>query len=142
MTSVKFYNCNYIPAAKLTYSVIAARFKGRWIFVRHNERSTWEISGGHIEEGESADEAAARELKEETGADVFTIVCVGVYSVEREGNTGFGKLYFAEVRSLIPVPDTSEIAEIMFADNLPEKLTYPDIQPLLFSKVRRYLQER
>ena len=34
---------------------------------------TWEIPGGHIEPGESPEEAARRELFEETGAAEFTI---------------------------------------------------------------------
>ena len=44
----------YIPDSKLTYSVISARFESKWIFVRHQKRSTWEIAGGHIEKGETS----------------------------------------------------------------------------------------
>ncbi len=68
MTEVKFFDPLFVPDSKLTYSVISARFKGKWIFVRHQKRSTWEIAGGHIEEGETSFEAAGRELMEETGA--------------------------------------------------------------------------
>ena len=67
MTEVKFYDPEFVPAGHLAYSVITARFEGKWIFVRHRERTTWEIPGGHIEEGESSDVAASRELMEETG---------------------------------------------------------------------------
>jgi NUDIX domain. len=66
MTEVKFYDPEFVPAGHLAYSVITARFEGKWIFVRHRERTTWEIPGGHIEEGESSDVAASRELMEET----------------------------------------------------------------------------
>ena len=68
MTEVKFYDPLFDPGTKLTYSVISAIFDGKWIFVRHQDRITWEIAGGHIEEGETSDDAAGRELKEETGA--------------------------------------------------------------------------
>ena len=38
----------------------------RWLMVKHIERG-WELPGGNIAETESADEAALRELREETG---------------------------------------------------------------------------
>jgi 8-oxo-dGTP diphosphatase len=135
MTKVNVYDPSYYPDAPLTYSVITARFKGQWILVRHHKRTTWEIPGGHIEPGETADEAASRELMEETGAIGFEIECVATYSVKKNGETGYGRLYKAEVTRIGPVPDTSEIAEIRLMDSLPENLTHPDIQPLLFKRI-------
>jgi 8-oxo-dGTP diphosphatase len=140
MTIVRFYDPDFVPAGRLTYSVISARFIGNWIFVRHCDRSTWEIAGGHIENGESPDEAAFRELKEETGAREFDLECVATYSVEQDGIKGFGRLFFAEVKLLGEVPDVSEIAEIMLSGQLPQNLTYPYIQPLLFGKIIDYLE--
>jgi 8-oxo-dGTP diphosphatase len=142
MTIVNFYDPLFEQEEKLTYSVISARFEGKWILVRHTDRDTWEIPGGHIEPGESPGEAAARELMEETGAKEFNIECVAGYSVEKGGKTGYGKLYFAEVVSLGEIPDKSEIAGICLLDNLPGNLTYPDIQPFLFNKVLEYLKEK
>ncbi len=142
MTKVKFYNISYVPGENLTYSVIVARYLGKWIYVRHSDRQTWEIAGGHIEPGESADFAAERELMEETGATKFKIECVATYSVEKEGRMDFGRLYFADVTLLGPIPDISEIAEILLLDSLPCDLTYPDIQPHLFNSVMEYLGKR
>jgi 8-oxo-dGTP diphosphatase len=141
MIHVNFYDEGFIPEGRLTYSVIAAIYKGKWLVVRHNQRTTWEIPGGHIEEGESSDEAASRELVEETGAVEFSIQCVASYSVEKDGKTGYGRLYKAEVRSIGKIPDISEIAEVKTVDILPDNLTYPDIQPLLLERVKVYLKE-
>jgi 8-oxo-dGTP diphosphatase len=124
----------------MTYSVISAKFKNSWIFVRHQKRTTWEIAGGHIEEGETSFEAAERELMEETGAVKFYLHFIATYSVTNNGETGWGRLYMAEVFEIGPIPDVSEIAEIILSDHLPESLTYPDIQPHLFNKTIEFLK--
>jgi 8-oxo-dGTP diphosphatase len=140
MTEINFYDPLFVPCSKLTYSVISARYKDSWIFVRHQKRSTWEISGGHIEKGESSFEAAGRELMEETGALKFNLVCIATYSVTKDNETGWGRLYLAEVLEIGPIPDTSEIGEIILMDHLPENLTHPDIQPHLFDKTVEFLK--
>lgn len=141
MTEVKFYDPFFEPDAILTYSVVSAKFKNKWLFVRHHKRSTFEIAGGHIEKGETSFEAAGRELMEESGAIRFTLVCIATYSVKKDGRTGWGRLYYSEVFELGPIPDISEIAEVTFSDHLPENNTHPDIQPYLFKKTLEYLQK-
>jgi 8-oxo-dGTP diphosphatase len=140
MTNVVFYDPSFVPDRELTYSVISAEYEGRWIFVRHQNRSTWEIAGGHIEEWESSFEAAGRELMEETGSVKFKLECIATYSVTKDGETGWGRLYLANVSELGPIPDISEIAEISLSDHLPANLTHPDIQPHLFNRTIEFLK--
>lgn len=140
MTEVEFYDPLFEPDADLTYSVISAKFEGSWIFVRHHDRTTWEIAGGHIEKGETSFEAAGRELMEETGAVKFDLECIATYSVKMDEVTGYGRLYIAKVFELGPIPDVSEIAEIVLMDHLPENLTHPDIQPHLFARTLDYMR--
>ncbi len=78
---------------------------------------------------------------EETGAILFSISCIATYSVTKDGATGWGRLYFADITQLGPVPDTSEIAEVIFDDHLPEANTHPDVQPHLFRKILEYLEK-
>lgn len=141
MTEVKFYDPLYEPSAVLTYSVISARYKDEWLFVRHHLRTTFEIAGGHIEKGETSHEAACRELMEETGAIQFRIECIATYSVNKDGVTGWGRLYLARVTELGPIPDISEIAEVISAGQLPVENTHPDIQPHLFKKAIDFLKK-
>ncbi len=137
MIKVDFYSCtDNIPDEKIKFAVIAARYGDKWVFSRHKMRTTWEIPGGHIEDGESADEAARRELAEETGALDADVSFVTVYGVEKDGETSYGKLYFARVNTLENLQSDSEIGEIQLFDTLPAELTYPAIQPKLFEFAR------
>lgn len=131
--SVEFYG--FDSGIFLKYSVIAARYGCKWVFCRHKSRDTLEIPGGHIEQGEAALEAARRELYEETGAVDFDIFPVCVYCYNASGG-----LFYADIRRFEPLPE-SEIAEIVFADELPQNLTYPQIQPFLFEKVKEFLKK-
>ena len=140
MIKVDFFDPDFLPVSKLIYSVITARYLDKWVFVRHHKRNTFEIPGGHIEKNETPFEAAKRELMEETGAIKFSLVCVCTYSVIIDGMTQFGKLYYAEISEIGPIPDISEIDEIAFLDTLPVPVTHPEIQPLLFNKVIDYLK--
>jgi 8-oxo-dGTP diphosphatase len=140
VTEVKFYDPSYIPEIRFTYSVIAARYGDNWIYVRHHKRATWEIPGGHIEMDETADEAAGRELMEETGALDFKLECVATYSVLKNRKIGFGRLYLADISKVGPIPDISEIAEVKMLDSLPENLTHPDIQPHLYQRILEHLK--
>ena len=120
--------------SRLVYAVIAARYKGQWIFCRHRARDTWEIPGGHIEPGETPEAAARRELWEETGGRASALTLVAYYKVEDSG-----ALFYADVDALEPLPAGSEMAEVTLGDLLPDDLTYPDIQPALFRRVQGWL---
>ena len=131
MKTVRLYPLSESTEKPVKYAVIAARYQDKWIFCRHKDRMTWEIPGGHREPGEAPEDCARRELREETGALEADIVPVCYYSF-----SDLGMLYFAEVHTLGPIPESSEIAEISLLDDLPAELTYPHIQPHLFRRVR------
>ena len=113
------YALGEVADDRLTYVVIAARYQDHWVFCRHKDRDTWELPGGHIVPGETPQQAAERELWEETGAVEFTLTPVCAYSITR-----FGMVYFAEITKLEPLPK-HEIAEICLVDVPPQNLTYP-----------------
>ena len=94
------------------FVVIVTQYQDKWVWVKHRERDTWEIPGGHIEKGESADEAASRELIEETGAIKFTIKPFCDYSVIAGNKSGISRLYFAIIDEIGPLPE-SEIGTIV-----------------------------
>jgi len=134
--TVHFYE--EAPAgARQKYAVIIAKHEGKLLWCRHKDRDTWEVPGGHIEPGETAIEAAARELQEETGATDFTIAPVCWYRLHFN-NGGLGSISLlcaAEVHAMGELH--SEIAEIRTFEGVPTDLTYPDIQPYLLAEAIR-----
>lgn len=138
VTEVRFYE--EIDDAQLKFAVILARSGGKWVYCRHRDRTTLEIPGGHREPGETIEAAAERELREETGAEAFSIRPVCAYAVMRDDQPGesCGMLFAAEIDSFEQELH-SEIAEIFLLDAPPESnWTYPEIQPkLLEEAVRR-----
>lgn len=125
-----------IDESSLKYVVMGAQYRGEWIFVRHVDRKTWEMPAGHIEHGESADQAAVRELYEEAGVTRSNMVHICDYSVTKNGNTEYGRLYGVTVEEL-DLKLEHEIEEIQFTRNLPQSLTYPEVQTLLFQRAKK-----
>ena len=121
-----------VPEEQMVYAVCVARSCGRYVFCRHHSRTTWECPGGHVEPGETALQAARRELYEETGGIVENLEAVCIYRVDRDGLPGaYGLLCRAEISSFGVLPAGSEIAQARAFDELPDNWTYPDIVPWL-----------
>ena len=135
---IKFYKPESFR--RYLYVIIVSRHMDKWVFCRQKDRDTWEIPGGHIEPGEAADDAAERELIEETGAVKYSIRLVSDVAVKHDENDEFrfSRLYYAEIEELGPLPGY-EIEEVKLTDTIPEKLTYSEIQPVLFEKVKAEL---
>ncbi|MFP4487961.1 MAG: NUDIX domain-containing protein [Bacteroidales bacterium] len=135
---LEFHSPGYMPACGLTFVIIGARYKGRWVFVRNRKRNSYELPAGHIDPDEEADVAAARELGEETGADKFDIQCIATYTVSSDDSFRAGRLYYAVIAALGQERDEDEIGEVIFADSLPSELSFPFVQGELFAYLERY----
>lgn len=134
-----------VPDHFFKYAILVARYQGQFVFVRHRERQTWELPAGHREPGETIQLTAERELREETGAADFDLQPVFVFRVPDYDAHGAridvlaSLVCIAEIRTLGPLDPAFEVAEILLASDLPEPLTYPEIQPVLFRRVRDWL---
>ena len=140
MIEVKFYE--NVDDSLLKFAVIIAKTNGKWVFCKHRERDTYEVPGGHREDGEEILETARRELKEETGAVEFDIKPICVYSVKGKTRVHenlidetFGMLYIADIVSFEELH--SEIEKILITDELVDNWTYPLIQPKLIEEAHK-----
>ena len=138
--TVKFYD--QVEDSLLKFAVIIAVSEDKFVFCKHKERDTYEIPGGHREQGEDILVTAKRELNEETGATDFTIAPVCAYSVtgknrvSKNGEETYGMLYVAKVEHFEKELH-SEMERVCFFDDIPSALTYPLIQPKLVEEARR-----
>ncbi|MEK4630161.1 MAG: NUDIX domain-containing protein [Solibacillus sp.] len=137
---VQFYDIGSVNEEDLKFVVISAIYKDQWIYVRYKDRKSWEIPGGHREPGELIIETAKRELFEETGCEKVDLVPICDYSMDDSVSMIFGRLYFSKVKEMGRLP-ISEIDEVKLFDNLPNNLTYLEIQPKLFEKTLTFLED-
>lgn len=121
---------------EIKYAVILAKYNGKYVFVKHRERDTLELPGGHREPGENIAQTAARELYEETGAAKYSLQQICPYKINN-----YGMLFFAEITELGKLPQ-SEIERVVLLDEPPRDLsewTYPDVHPKLLQKIESEL---
>ena len=137
---VQFYES--VEDKLLKFAVIISKADGKWVFCKHKERNTYEVPGGHREDGEAILETAKRELYEETGAVKYELKPVCVYSVtgknrvNQTGEESYGMLYFAEIYEF-EKDLHSEMERVELFEELPEEWTYPLIQPLPIKEYER-----
>ena len=92
------------------------------LLIKHHLFDKWVQPGGHIEDDETPEETALREVKEETGLDITFVTGFRVkdeHNLAREGrpNTIKQTVYFlAEYKNQRFVPQESEISKIVLLD--------------------------
>ena len=102
------------PLSAVHFAVMIAKYDGSFLFVYNRLRACWELPGGLVDKGETAQAAAERELFEETGQRTLSSRFLGLleYITEaREGNL-LGALFCCDVEVLKPFTPNEEIAEL------------------------------
>ncbi|ASI36128.1 MULTISPECIES: RNA deprotection pyrophosphohydrolase [Exiguobacterium] len=100
---------------------VIAVYEGKWLLTHHKQRG-YEFPGGKVEPGETAEEAARREVMEETGGSIASLAYIGQYRVEGRGDTIIKNIYFAEIESLVPHLAVDETDGAFLLDDLPQRL--------------------
>ena len=79
---------------------VICKYNDKWLLTDHQRRG-YEFPGGKVEEGESPEQAAKREVLEETGGNVSTIHYLGQYRVTGRDKIIVKNIYFAEINELL-----------------------------------------
>ena len=135
MFEVKLFDIGVCDEKEYTRVVCVCKYKDKYLFSFNKKRNGWEIPGGHIEDGETWEEAAKREMYEETGATKVKITPVCVYKIST-----YGLLCYCEILELGQLPDEYEMNQIMLLDTLPDNLTYPDSFKVYFNTVKEKMK--
>jgi len=100
---------------------IAAIDNGKVLLVRHTYMRGWYLPGGGLKAGETLEQAARRELREETGLRASNIALVGAFTNMQGGQTDHVLLFLATPEGEAS-PSSPEIAECRWfaLDALPE----------------------
>jgi 8-oxo-dGTP diphosphatase len=130
MLEVKIFDLGYCKNEELTRVVCVSKYKDKYVFSYNKKRNGWEIPGGHIEEGETWEEAAKREMYEETGATKIELEPINIYKI-----TSYVLLCYCKILKMEELPKEFEMEKIMFSKTLPKDLTYPDSYKIFFETV-------
>ena len=126
-------DCGYVAFQdpKLA-AVVLVTVDGKLVMVRRGVEPAvgrWAFPSGYVDQGEAVEDAAVREVKEETGLDVLISAFVGLYS--RSGSPVVLAVYSADVvgGSLRPGGDARDAA-LFSPDELPT-LPFPHDEQII-----------
>ncbi|WP_338472006.1 nucleoside triphosphatase YtkD [Niallia sp. XMNu-256] len=86
---------------EVEHVLVICRFYDQWLLTKHKERG-YEFPGGKREAGETLEEAAKREVNEETGASLNSLEFIGEYKVSDEKGSFVKAIFIGEVEKLEP----------------------------------------
>ncbi|SIS78101.1 NUDIX domain-containing protein [Alicyclobacillus vulcanalis] len=153
----------FTPAKHLTFDcalrdpephsvLVFARLFDGCLWVCHRARG-WELPGGKVERGEAPDEAASREVFEESGALVDGLTWIAQYAIVlRDGREVSKWVYVADVIDVKARPRTSETTAVRlvpwaigrqaFAEDEQSPIVKDDVFATLFARVASLCQGR
>jgi len=119
-------------------TVVVVWHEGKFLLGKRNidpAKGMWSFFGGYVDRGEKVEEAAVREVKEETNLDVQLERFIGLYS--EKGNPHVLAAYEAsvfngEVDNLVAQPE--EVSELAF-------FTWEELPALAFPTDQRILRD-
>jgi len=131
-TKIREYK-NPFPTVDIIIEVEAGGVEtGIVLIKRRNEPLGWALPGGFVDYGESLEEAAVREAKEETGLSIHIIRQFHTYSDPKRDPRfhSISTVYIAKAQGLPEARDDAQEAGIFNQDNLPEDIVFDHLKIL------------
>ncbi|WP_017756188.1 RNA deprotection pyrophosphohydrolase [Calidifontibacillus oryziterrae] len=100
---------------------VICKYDGKWLLTIHKRRGI-EFPGGKVEEGETPEQAAYREVMEETGASIRALKYVGQYEVSGKAETIIKNIYFADIEKIQKKESYFETDGPILLTELPENI--------------------
>ncbi|CDQ39251.1 MULTISPECIES: RNA deprotection pyrophosphohydrolase [Virgibacillus] len=110
---------DYLPFSVNPMHVwVVCKYQDNWLLTKHKDRGL-EFPGGKVEKGETPEQAAIREVKEETGGLIDTLTYIGQYFVAGKRENVIKNVYFASIHALEPQDSYFETDGPVIVDNIP-----------------------
>jgi 2-dehydropantoate 2-reductase len=132
-TALKFkYGKHFLYTPRIAADIIVRNGNKVLLIERANEPFGWAIPGGFVDYGEKIEDAARREILEETGIKVDTITLLGIYSDPKRDKRGHtaSAIYYAESDCEPVAGDDAKNAKFFPLNALPEDLAFDHAQIL------------
>ncbi len=109
-----------------TVDIIIETAEGIVLIKRKNPPHGWALPGGFVDYGESLEEAAKREAKEETGLDIELIRQFHTYSDPKRDERfhTITTVYIAKAEGTPKAADDAEDVAVFTRENLPDKIAF------------------
>ena len=114
------------PVIKLYWRVFKPKTTGVKVFIKYKDQvffiqnsygqRYWTLPGGGVKKGESLEDAAKREVKEEVGIVLNQVISKGSFLYEEEGKKDMIHVFFAEVEDNLFRIDNLEIKNASWED--------------------------
>lgn len=137
----------HMPIQHTAASVIVENEKGEILLQKRADNGTWSYCGGCVELFERVEDAAARELFEETGLTAEGLELFGIFSGEEQHHiypngdevSTIDIVYICRRYSGELIPQPEEVTELRFfgIDDVPENICPPVREP-----IRKYIEYR
>lgn len=104
------------PGIPLPAALVVVTFADRLLMVLDRWRNQWELPGGTLEPGESARQAASRELAEETGISTTDLGLAGVaeFALRRPARREYAAIYRTALGAEPRLVVNDEVADFLW----------------------------